>query len=566
MAISLAALTYIKWLFDQEETKQDNIAAFRDYYDGDQKVLLSERQQEYLEQHGGDVRFCLNICRLVVDALADRLRVSGFRVTAPPTQQDGEDAGGAPEEPASAPDLAGAPLMERLRARLGMSDEETEEPEKTQEQEWGERLQEYWQDNDGDARERRVHKAACRDGDSYVIVDGDNVKRRPRWIDNPAFSCVGDNPNNGIGVKVHYDGEGQVLCASRRWKEDVLNDETGEVVPMRYMTLYYPDRVEKYETDSKDSEAAWQERTVVDADGIAEPWPLSWVDKKTGQPLGVPIFHFKNSDAGYVYGQSELAAILPIQDGINKTLVDMLAHADYSAFRILTQVGGEEPEGGIFPGAIWYQSDADTRFSSIEGAGSDTFIATIEALIRHAATVSRTPQYMFQVMGGAPSGEALKTAEAGLVDKARDRQVGFGDTWAQVMQMCVKVARAFYDDPGIPEGALITALWDSPETRSQVELTAKAEFLRAGGYEEGALRAYGCDDAEIAQLMREKKRSRHDDTDMAALVAQQARARFEQQGGMPGQAQPGAMPRPGQFGQQGGPAQPQPANPLTGQQ
>ena len=59
--------------------------------------------------------------------------------------------------------------------------------------------------------------------------------------------------------------------------------------------------------------------------------------------------------------------------------------------------------------------------------------------------LSRTPQQFLRPFPGidVPSGEALKQLESGLVKKAEERQLLFGEAWAEVMTLAYRVARTF---------------------------------------------------------------------------------------------------------------------------
>lgn len=514
MAINPASLAYIDWLFRQESIKQDNISAYRDYYDGDHEVELSERQQEYL-QRMGDAPFCLNICPVVVDSMVDRMRVSGFRVALPPTRQHGENG------------------------NTDTSDDVAMEGEEPPEDAWAAVLSEWWQDNRCDALQRTVHKACARDGNSYVVVDWDSKAGRPRYQFQPAFTSFGDNPNNGSGVKVHMGEDGQIQCASKRWIMTVIPEDGGRPRTIRRMNLYFADRVEKYQQEGDSSqEGNWQEYREE-----GEPWPIPWLDEQ-GQPLGVPVVHFKNLDVGYPDGQSELKTVIPIQDLINKLLVDLAADADYSAFRILWQSGGTQPSGGVFPGAVWWDDDEGAKFGAIEGNAGVQFTSTMDSLIKWAASISRTPQYMFYQTGQMPSGEALKTAEAPLIQKVKDRSTGIGNAWEDVMRLSIKLSNTFGEGVDIPDGAIISCLWEDPASMTMDEQRGRAEFMVTNGYEEESLRIMGYDDSGIQRLMREKEERQAQNASLAQMYAQQARMRFEQQ-------QPPSLftqPQPGQFG------------------
>src|ERR1700752_1891197 len=66
-------------MLDPEERKAQNLILLaRQYYDGDQPVFMTDRQEAWLKQHGSDVQFTVNHCPTVVDAVVERLQVTGF--------------------------------------------------------------------------------------------------------------------------------------------------------------------------------------------------------------------------------------------------------------------------------------------------------------------------------------------------------------------------------------------------------------------------------------------------------------------------------------------------------
>jgi len=507
LAISVENITFLRWLFEQEAVEQDNVSLYREYYDGDHNVKLSERQEEYIQ--GVDGRFCLNMCPVVVNSMTDRLVVSGFSVSAPPSTQGDEAARPEGEEPETA---------------------------------WAETINEWWTDNRGDGLQRKIHKAAARDGNSYAIVSWDEEKGRPRFEWQPRFVAYGGNPNNGRGVKVHYEPDGvTILCASKRWVEVdrvTLNQ-------VRRLNLYFADRIEKYYADTRSGDAGYEGNWQEWMDEGDAAWPLPWRDAK-GQPLGVPIAHFKNADAGYAEGDSELVSVIPLQDVLNKILVDMTADADYSAFRILTQSGGKRPDGNAFPGMIMHNPDKEVKFGVIDGSGSDQFITAIDAVVKYIADVTRTPQYMFFQTGQMPSGEALKTAESGLMAKVQDRQVGYGNAYEDMMTIAVRLANTFGGGVDIPDGAIINTVWDETATVTLEDRRDKADFLLGAGFERESLRVYGYDDVEIERLETERQESRESETTLAELIASAARASFETGARTPPPGTPAVANRVGQ--------------------
>jgi hypothetical protein len=58
------------------------------------------------------------------------------------------------------------------------------------------------------------------------------------------------------------------------------------------------------------------------------------------------------------------------------------------------------------------------------------------------ASITNTPLHYFEKTGSIPSGESLRTAEAPLVTKVKDRQITFGSTWADMFRFILKMENA----------------------------------------------------------------------------------------------------------------------------
>lgn len=180
---NLETLARLEALQRQQRDRQRLIGMARDYYNGDHPTLLTDRQREFLHLRDR-LKFCMNYCRLVVDAPAERLAVTGFQ---------------SPDQKVSA---------------------------------W---LWQLWNAARLDAISKGVHLAAIRDGEAYLLVDYDPVADRPRLTLNLADEGEG-------GITMHYSDEGQPLFAVKRWRVNA-GSEAGST---RRMTIYYPDRVERY--------------------------------------------------------------------------------------------------------------------------------------------------------------------------------------------------------------------------------------------------------------------------------------------------------------------------------
>src|SRR5690606_37377669 len=64
----------------------------------------------------------------------------------------------------------------------------------------------------------------------------------------------------------------------------------------------------------------------------------------------------------------------------------------------------------------------------------------------------------------APSGEAIISAEAGLVSKVKDRMLYFGEAWEQVIRLCFQIK----NDKRAKEVSLET-VWADPEYRTEAQ-------------------------------------------------------------------------------------------------
>lgn len=317
-----------------------------------------------------------------------------------------------------------------------------------------------------------VHTCAIRDGDSYLLTEWDNERQRPIFTYEMAC-CDGD------GVKVHYSTERRTESdfASKRWRI-TQGADAGHV---RRMNLYYPDRVEKYISDQGASEGEWQQYRDDD-----DAWPLPWTSPKTGDPFGVPAVHFKNAETGYPYGTSELANIIPLQNALNKSIIDLLAAADTTAFRTFWMLGDNPTGVRVSPGSWIYSTRAP---SGPEGAAVGYFpgedltplIALKDSAAMEIARVSRTPLSMFQISGHIAAEGTMKQQEAPLVSKARKRQIYFGNAWESALIVARRLWNAYGPGPELDETQSIEMLWANPETRNVKEDLEIATMKRALG-------------------------------------------------------------------------------------
>ena len=353
---------------------------------------------------------------------------------------------------------------------------------------------EVWQSNRMDGVQTAVHTGAAVKGDAYVLVDWDGEKPRLTFHDADL-------------IVPHYDPDTlEIAWASKKWS---WQPEIGKVSVTR-LNLYFPERIEKYVL----RQGLWNK--FQDEGDVT--WPLAW--EGADGPIGVPLIHFANKASRGSFGMSELSDIIPLQDLLNKTLVDLLSVLDLMAFPQRWALGIEGGDFDVVPGNVWMLKStepADARMGEFTPASPDGLLRSIETFIQHVSALSRIPQHLFHLGNNFPSGEALKTAESGLVRRLQRRQVELGNAWEDAMALAQRVQNAFGEAITSPE--ILETTWDSVETRNDLlemqALTAKAGL---GVPRHQLWREMGYSADEIEQMDKDVLEAKVQDSNIGAEI------------------------------------------------
>jgi hypothetical protein len=365
---------------------------FRRYYDGQHDLAFAT---EKFENTFGSLfrEFALNLCPAVCDAVADRLKIEGFAV------QNVRD------------ESRTLNASERDESRT---------------------LNMIWHRNRMDARAGEVHREALKNGDAYAIV----------WPDADGNAAI--FPNAASSCTVAYDEEdpGKVIWAAKFWRTSDKHTR---------LNLFYPDRIERYVT-GKPHEGVLPEAKEFVPYVQSASFSSSVRDKSRtlNNPYGVvPVFHFANNASIGAFGRSELEDAIPVQDGMNKSVLDMLVAMEFSAYRQRWAAGIEieyDTEGNVvapFKAGIdhlWIAGNEGARFGDFETADLEQFLKVKDGFRLDIASVTGTPLYYLLPHGrGFASGEAMRKAESRFIAKVRDRQTSFGQVWADVMQFALRI-------------------------------------------------------------------------------------------------------------------------------
>jgi hypothetical protein len=477
---------HIQSVIARQQEDADKVKAARDYYKGDHPVMLTQRQQEFLGKDltSGDYQFNHNLVKVVVDTLRERLNVTGFTVNGR-SAEDSDNADG------------------KLAAML-----------------W-----QWWKHNKLESQQIRLYRRALRDGKSYVMVDYDNDHARPRLT-------MHEVDDGATGIVLHRDpsDENRTLFASRYFF--TFNPLEPGKTGIERKTVYLPGEIRKYERTSAinlvGSEMAW--RPIMDDGDLA--WPLAWYDTQ-GKPLGVAAIEFQNP------GGSEVDSIAGLQNALNKAWLDLIAAADATGFPILTAnyrdpqpmpssiSDDDDIEGSdefiIAPGRLLEIFGGDIR--RIEAANLEPMMKGIWSIVDAISGLSRTPQQFLRPFPGIdiPSGEALKQLEAGLVKKAEERQLYFGEAWADVMGLAYRVAHTFGQGvPDVGDDPVIGVQWADANTRMEAVEAGVAKIHKDLGVPDDAVWAKaGYSPDQIAQFKENARLQRAQEIATIAAAARQ---------------------------------------------
>ncbi|MFD9569727.1 phage portal protein [Streptomyces sp. NPDC059982] len=376
-------LDWVNYLRGKHGSQLSRIRRYADYYEGRQATMPFS-QALYNTAFGSTFSsWSDNLCALVIDAVAERLKITGFRMTSDPDAD--EDA------------------------------------------------QAIWQRNAMDVQASAAHLDAMIHGEAYAIVwagvDGE-----------PVISC-----ESAEHVVVQYQpGSRTELAAAAKF----FVDDWGA----QYVTLWTPELV-----------------CTSMSDGLNWTTPV-----EAPNPLGVvPVVSISNRARLAGDPVSDLQAVIPLQDAINKTATDALVASEMAAFpaRFVTGLEIVEDEAGnpiepfrIAIDKVLQAEDPSAKFGQFAAADLSNYRVLIDLLTQHLASIARLPHWMIDSTGQPATGEGAEAAEYGLVAKARERCLHFGRAWIEVMRLAFRVKQ----DPRADAFAA-SVIWAEVENRSEAQ-------------------------------------------------------------------------------------------------
>ena len=333
-------------------------------------------------------------------------------------------------------------------------------------------LDQIWAENELDLESDEAHLGALVTGEAFLLAWREEGKPVEAYYNDPRL------------CHMFYDPEHPRMktFAAKWWVDD---DEK------RRMTLYYPDRLEYYVSKQKAS-------NVQSAKGM-EPAE----EPVAANPFNeIPVFHFRTGRRA----ASELQDVVPLQNGINKLLIDMMVAAEYGAFKQRWIISNTQVDGKLknAPNEIWDLPAGDgvgqqTQVGQFEATDLSVYLAAIDNLAAAIGIISRTPKHYFYSQGGDPSGEALIALEAPLNKKCTRHIARFTPTWQRAAAFLLKLA-----DKQV-ERTAITPVFEEPETVQPLTRAQVRQFEVTSGIPlTTAVRREGWTQAEIDQMAEDR--------------------------------------------------------------
>jgi hypothetical protein len=418
---------------------------FRDYANGKQKLVLSEKQKDLLKNLANE-KFCDNVCGQIVLEATGRVQFMGW------------------------------------------------ECKNTAIKDW---LDDLYKKAKIEGRQADFHHRTFRDGNFALSVMWDNAKQRVKILREDWWDGTS-------GVYLHYGDDGEIEYAVKEWKVTEYIDNTPYQRSRR--TIYFEDRIERYINPTASSEPSGFIPYVLPQDD--GQWPVPWV-AEDGSPLGIPFIHFPDVARTYgEYGVSELdGGVIGFQDQLNDAQLSMTITIRLTGGQqyYATGVKPKKKDGSdeympvkIEAGAMHTTANPDAKFGVLPAGDIDKQISGYNLKLKRVSQMTATPIHI--ISGGDwPSGEALLRAELPAVNKAWKQIYRLATSYIDVAVMAISIYNRFKAS-SLPEintaieDGIIEAKFADPEKRDAISRSiivhnlasniSKKEAMRIMNYSE----------------------------------------------------------------------------------
>ena len=454
----MAELTPLEWVHRLEDRlkQQREHAQFYDrYYAGEHELAIVRR--EYDEIFGPDELDPprTNVSAVGVDAAAERLQVTGFRI--------GDDVE-EDEDQVDDGDQGDDDPLEQLLADDGGPANELER-----------RAEVIWHRNDLDVMEQISNVESLAQGNVFALV----------WPDRDGDAVISIESAEQMVVARRQEPPYDVVAALKLWVDEWTAEELA--------TLYVPAGICRFRarTSSDTTSTLWTPNGTsrldrwVERDPVFTPAPRPWRDKL------VPVVEQANRARLLRPPQSDLVNVAPLADTHAKILADLVVAASFGAVPIRTATGIElerdkdgklvrRADGSIRPpfdvraDRAMVSEREKASFGTLPAADLAGYVSALDMILRELRIITRVPQHYYgEGASSGQSGETLKSAEGSLVRRVNGIAKRFGLTWRQVMSLALQL-----ETPGMTGQVPVRARWADTETRVESALIDGAGKLK----------------------------------------------------------------------------------------
>lgn len=457
-------------LYDKVSGRAPEVAELKEFYEGVQPLAFAspQWQESHSQRYKG---FSDNWCEVVANSSSERESVVGFR-------------------------LPGSTSKRSKAEKL---------------------LWDSWLRNEQDSLSSQGFLEAAVARRSFCVVwgdsDGDPIITW-RSADQAAVQYDAETGRKRVGAVVVWDDE----------------DEGHE-----RMTYYTPREVWKFK----------RARAFKSDSGLILPAGLrlhgGWVLLEEGgygtNHLGqVPVVEFPNRPVLGRGPLSDIKGTVSMQHAINLLWAYLFNAADHASMPARVVMGQEPPKIPILDkegqptgqyqqvdpkhlteGRMLWLTGQNTKVDQWDAANLEVFTSVIEKAVGHIAAQTRTPPHYLVANKGLSnlSGDALKAAETGLVQKVRQAMEFFDPRLREVFQL---VALQLGQDKAAKAAPLGKIEWRDPENRSDAQTSDAMLKDRNAGYPfEFLLRKRGHSPAEIDEILEMRERELMDPQLLAAM-------------------------------------------------
>jgi len=390
--------------------RQADMTSFNDYYSGDHPLPFvtrkdSARMAKEFKDLMEDSR--TNFCRLVVDAVEERMRVEGFHT------------GGT---------------------------------DKSDDAAW-----KIWQANQMDVQSNVAFIESLVKGVSYLSVwddmNGDGLPDIA--IEDPLETIVAYAPGSNYRAR---------LAALKIWRDDWTGLERADLYFPNAVYKFQRKATADASVGTQLSRAveatkelAWEEIGVA-----SNPFGVVPIIPIRNRPRLLVEGESELADISRIQDQINGMVFLMMLAGY------MGAHRQRWAtgLQIMEDSAGN-PVEPFNPSItrLWQAEDPNVKFGDFEQTSLEGYLKAIEQKVLHIAVTTRTPRHYLIEQGQSPSGDAIKSAESGLTQKVVRKQRAFGEALEEAMRLARRIGNG-EEDPASSE-----VVWADAAIRTEAEIT-----------------------------------------------------------------------------------------------